>query len=263
MKLVVVVQARLGSTRLPGKVLEPILGQPMLARQLERIRGAEVPFETVVAIPYGPDDDPLEALCATLGVACFRGHPTDLLDRHYQAGRAWGADAVAKIPSDCPLIDPGVIDRVLRTYLQAPQSYDFVSNLHPPSYPDGNDVEVMSMAALTTAWAEATRPHEREHTTAYLWDQPERFRTGNVRWETGQDLSSSVRLTVDHPEDLALVRAIYEGLYRPSKPFFTVDEVVAFLDTRPDVRQLNAAYLGQTWIQSVGDAFRIPPEVST
>src|SRR4029453_11288010 len=124
-----------------------------------------------------------------------------------------GADVVAKIPSDCPLIDPRVIDRVVRFHRQNTGHYDFVSNLHPATYPDGNDVELMPAPLLALAGREAVRPHEREHTTPFFWDQPERFRIGNVRWETGHDFSMSHRLTVDYPEDHELVDAIYTALH--------------------------------------------------
>ncbi len=141
---------------------------------------------------------------------CVSGHPTDLLDRHLQAARERGADAVVKIPSDCPLIDPGAIDSVLTVFLAAPERFDYVGNLHPPTWPDGNDVEVVPVAALETAWREADRPFEREHTTPFLWERPERFRLASVVWESGLDFSRSYRLTVDYQEDyhLAELRTI-------------------------------------------------------
>src|SRR5262245_11229498 len=141
MRIGVVIQARTGSSRLPGKILLPLAGAPLLQRMIERVRGAKTSFETVVATTVDPADDPVEELCRRIEVRCVRGHPTDLLDRHLAAARAVGAEAVVKIPSDCPLIDPAVIDRVLGFFLAEPDRWDFVSNLHPPSWPDGNDVE--------------------------------------------------------------------------------------------------------------------------
>src|SRR5262249_56249101 len=125
------------------------------------------------------EDDPIQELCRGIGVPSFRGHPTDLLDRHYRAAAQEEADAVVKIPSDCPLIDPGVVDRVIGHYIANYDKYDFVSNLHPPTYPDGNDVEVMSFSALEKAWAQAAQPFEHEHTTPLIWDWPSRFRFVN------------------------------------------------------------------------------------
>jgi spore coat polysaccharide biosynthesis protein SpsF len=244
-KLVVVVQARTGSSRLPGKILKPLAGRPLLARMIERVRAAKTPFDLVVATTVDATDDPVVDLCRELGVRVHRGHPTDLLDRHLGAARELRAEAVAKIPSDCPLIDPAVIDRVLGYYLEHAREYDFVSNLHPASWPDGNDVEVMSMAALETAGREAKKPHEREHTTPFLWDQPERFRIGSVRWS--RDCSMSHRFTIDYPEDHQFIAAIYDALYTPQRPIFGLEEILAFLDSRPDVFAINQKYAGVNW----------------
>ena len=246
-KIVIVIQSRTGSSRLPGKILLPLAGRPLLERMVERVRAAAVPAEIVVATTTDPGDDPVAALCAQIDTACFRGHPTDLLDRHYQAGRAASARVVVKIPSDCPLIDPGVIERVIGFYLDHEDDYDFVSNLHPASYPDGNDVEVMAMAALEAAWREATLPLQREHTTPFLWDQPERFRVGNVAWERGLDYSMSHRWTIDYPADYELIRAVYDRLYTPDRPIFGLDDVLTLLEANPDIHHLNAGLAGVNW----------------
>src|SRR5215467_5049789 len=176
MNTVVVVQARTGSSRLPGKVLLSLAGRPLLHQMLERVLAATTPSAVVVATTRERADDVVEAIARVAGVPCFRGHATDLLDRHYQAAIAFRADAVVKIPSDCPLIDPRVIDRVILEYAANACDADFVTNLHPPTYPDGNDVEVMPFRVLETAWLEAQEPHEREHTTPFVWERPERFR---------------------------------------------------------------------------------------
>lgn len=241
--MLVVVQARVGSSRLPGKVLLPVCGAPLLARMLERVRAAHTPFQLVVATTGGAEDDPIVELCRRVDVPCVRGHPTDLLDRHLQAASAFDADVVVKIPSDCPLIDPGAIDRVLGALRPG---LDYLSNLHPATWPDGHDVEVMTRAALETAHREATRPHEREHTTPYLWDRPGRFSTDNVRWEGGRDLSMTHRMTLDYPEDYAFVRAVYEALWSPTR-CFGLAETLAFLDEHPEAFALNAHYAGVNW----------------
>jgi spore coat polysaccharide biosynthesis protein SpsF len=262
-RTLVVVQARMGSSRLPGKVLAPVAGAPLLQRMLERVRAARTPFDLVVATTGRPEDDAIVALCGRLGEACFRGHADDLLDRHYQAARAAGASSVVKIPSDCPLVDPAAIDRVLGVFGSDPERYDFVSNLHPPSWPDGNDVEVMRFAALETAWREAQAPWEREHTTPFLWDQPERFRVGNVRWGTGRDCSMSHRFAVDYPEDLAFVQAVFDELLPRRGPAFGVADVLAVLEARPEVFALNARYAGVNWYRHhLGDLKTIGPEDS-
>ncbi|HVZ39158.1 MAG TPA: glycosyltransferase family protein [Candidatus Kapabacteria bacterium] len=246
-RLVVVVQARMSSTRLPGKVMMPLAGRPLLERMLERVRAATLPAEIVVATTTMQEDEPLRELCGTIGVRCYSGHPTDLLDRHYRAALECEADAVVKIPSDCPLIDPAIIDRVLAHYLRHEPSYDYVSNLHPASYPDGNDVEAIAMPALETAWREAERDFEREHTTPFLWERPERFLIGNVRWERGQDYSMSHRWTIDYREDYELIAAVYDALYTASGRIFGIDAILSWLDQHPDVAALNAHLAGVNW----------------
>lgn len=250
MKVLVVVQARVGSSRLPGKVLMPLGGAPLLQRLLERIQAARTRFDVVVATTTSPDDDPIRALCRRLAVRWVSGHPTDLLDRHFQAARAHGADVVAKVPSDCPLIDPAVLDRVLGHFLAAPRGYDFVSNLHPQSYPDGNDVEVMTWDALAAAWREATRPFEREHTTPFLWERRDRFRVGNVLWESGLDLSMSHRFTVDYPEDYAFVSRVYDELWSPTHSVFGLEEILDLLRDRPEIHAINAGLAGVNWYRN-------------
>jgi spore coat polysaccharide biosynthesis protein SpsF len=248
-RTLVVVQARTGSTRLPGKVLLPLAGAPLLERQLERIRAARPRsgFDLVVATTTEPSDAPIVDLCRGLGVKCFRGHPTDLLDRHYRASQEAGARAVVKIPSDCPLIDPAAVALVLDAWEAREGRLDYLSNLHPPTWPDGNDVEVMSVDALAVAHAEATAKHEREHTTPFLWERPRRFRIGNLTWPDGPDLSSAFRLTIDYPEDYALIRAVYEALYTPDRPVFELGEILGFLKQNPAVATTNANYLGDGW----------------
>ncbi|MBN1485227.1 MAG: glycosyltransferase family protein [Chloroflexia bacterium] len=245
-RIVTVVQARTGSSRLPNKVLLPLLGKALLARMVERVRAARLSGTVVVAATTAPQDDAIERLCRREGLLCFRGHPSDLLDRHYRAGLAFGADAVVKIPSDCPLIDPRVINRVIGAYLERPQSYDYVSNLHPPSYPDGNDVEIMSMAALRIAWQEADRELEREHTTPFLWENPRRFRLHNVRWESGLDYSMTHRWAIDYAQDYDFIRTVYEALY-PLQPLFGLEDILELLEQHPNIVELNAAYAGVNW----------------
>ncbi len=246
-RVIGVVQARTGSTRLPGKVLRPIGGRPVLAWMLERVRAAQELDEVVVATTYLAADDPIRLLCAELGVLCVSGHPTDLLDRHLKVGRTREADAVVKIPSDCPLIDPRIIDLVVGSFRARYPQQAYVSNLHPATWPDGNDVEVMRFDVLEEAWCLATRAFQREHTTPFVWDQPGRFALGNVVWPDGRDLSVTHRLTLDYEEDLALIAEVFTALHQPGAAPFSVEEVVDFLDDNPRVLALNACHLGSSW----------------
>ncbi|HYQ16630.1 MAG TPA: glycosyltransferase family protein [Polyangiaceae bacterium] len=247
MKTLVVVQARMGSTRLPGKVLLPLAGRPLLERMLQRLLAARFPFQVCVATSTAAEDEPIRQLCRRIAVPVVSGHPTDLLERHVAAGRAFGADVVVKIPSDCPLIDPAVVDRVLDYYQARSSDFDFVTNLQPPSWPDGNDVEVVPMRLLEQAAVEATKPFEREHTTPFIWDQPERFRIGNVTWGDGRDLAKSHRFTIDYREDYDFIARIYDELCTAARPVFGLSEILALLAQQPDIMRLNARWVGQSW----------------
>jgi spore coat polysaccharide biosynthesis protein SpsF len=250
MKTLVVVQARRESTRLPNKIMMPLAGKPLLQRMLERVRGTRTPVDLVVATTTDPSDEPVRALCRTLDVRCFSGHPTDLLDRHCRAAETAGADDVVKIPSDCPLIDPAVIDRVLEFHHAHRGAVDYTSNLHPASYPDGNDVEVIPFRILEEAAREATRPFEREHTTPYIWERPARYRLGNVAWETGLNYSMTHRWTIDYPEDYEFIRTVYDELWSPTGLPFSLGDILRLLETRPEIGRINARYAGVNWYRN-------------
>lgn len=247
MKTLVVIQARTGSTRLPNKVMMPLAGRPLLERMVERVRMASLPSDVIVATTLEPTDDPIRSLCDEIDVNCFNGHATDLLDRHYKAALLERADVVVKIPSDCPLIDPAVIDRVIGFYLENRRSLDYVSNLHPATWPDGQDVEVIPTDTLETAWRHGRKSFEREHTTPFIWERPERFRIGNVEWETGRNLSMTHRWTIDYPEDYTFLCRVFDELWSPRNPAFGIEEVLRFLDANPDVASINANYAGVNW----------------
>jgi spore coat polysaccharide biosynthesis protein SpsF len=248
--MLTLIQARRGSSRLPDKVSLDLLGQPLLVRQVERVQQASREGHVAVITTTDPSDDALADLCQKYSIDVFRGDALDLLDRHYQAARHFGeTEAVVKIPSDCPLIDPAIIDKVLGVYEETKGQYDFVSNLHPATYPDGNDVEVMTFGALETAWREASRPLEREHTTPFFWENPARFRLANVIWETGLDYSMSHRFTIDYAADYDFIKAVYEALY-PTNAAFSLDDVLTLLKQRPDIYALNADLAGVNWYRN-------------
>jgi len=247
MRLLIIVQARMSSVRLPGKVLLPVAGKPLLERMVERLRATSGHWPILVATTRSPEDLPIRRLCEHLDVDVFSGHPSDLLDRHYRAAKSRKADVVVKIPSDCPLIDPAIIDRVVNFFLEHQSDFDYVSNLHPPTYPDGNDVEVMTVHALEEAWKEATKPFEREHTTPYIWERPEQFRIGNVSWQSGMNYSMVHRWTIDYPEDYLLIKAVFERLYKIDRPVFRLMEIIDLLHREPYIMALNQEYIGVNW----------------
>lgn len=267
-RVVTVMQARSSSTRLPGKVLRPVLGIPVLLQQARRMQRADLLGTLVVATSTDPSDDELVSVVEDAGLPVVRGALDDLLERHLTAGRAFDAEAVVKIPSDCPLIDPSVIDLVIGAFLES--EADFTSNLHPPSWPDGHDVEIMRMDVLEDAGRKATKDFEREHTTPFIWERESRYRVENVTWDRGLDLSMSHRWTLDYPEDLAFVSAVYEafGTAGDASPVFDVDDVLALLDAHPEIARINARYAGVNWYRHHlddlatvhSDATRLAPE---
>ena len=252
-RIVTVVQARNASTRLPGKIFLPLMGKPLLIRMVERVQAAKMAGDVVVATTTDSIDNKTYDLCRDNNIPCYRGHPEDLLDRHFQCAKSYGADAVLKIPSDCPLIDPAIVDRVIEKYLC--NQVDYVSNLHPPSYPDGQDVEVVSFPALEKAWLESSQDFEREHTTPYLWERPDEFRILNVEWESGQDLSMTHRLTIDYPEDYEMIKLIYENWF-PKNPRFGLPDIMQLLQEKPEIQQINAKYAGVNWYRHHLDSLK-------
>jgi len=228
-----IVQARMGSTRLPGKVMMDVLGRPLLARVIERAQAIPGVERVILATTADPRDQPLIALAGARGIAAFAGSEDDVLDRYYQAARQFEVEVVVRITADCPLLDPGVSGAVLARFLRG--DVDYASNTHPPTFPDGLDTEVFSFAALARAWRDASLPSEREHVTAYLWKNPDRFRLANV--SNNADLSAE-RWTVDEAQDLEFVRAIYAAL---GQPVFGMADVLHVLEQHPELRELNSA----------------------
>lgn len=209
-RTVAIIQARMSSSRLPGKVLMPIAGRPAILFMCERVRRARSIDALCVATSVDPSDDPLAACVAEAGIAVHRGSLDDVLDRFAAAGRAHQAELAVRVTGDCPLADPELIDQVVA--LVAEGGFDYASNVDPPTYPDGLDVEAMTMAALEQAAAEAKLGSEREHVTLFIRNRPERFRAGRVT--SALDLSA-LRWTVDYADDLALVRRLAEAVADP------------------------------------------------
>lgn len=245
----IVVQARMSSSRLPKKVLLPILGESLLYRMIERLQQIKHKASIVIATSENAEDDVIQDFCQAKNITCFRGSLNNLLDRHYQVGVLTNADIVIKIPSDCPLIDPRIVDKVLDFYFENEGKYDFVSNLHPATYPDGNDVEIMTFDALKKTWQEATRPLELEHTTPYFWENPDKFRLANVTWETGLDYSMSHRFTIDYYADYLFIKKVFEELY-PQNPAFSLEDILSLLQEKPEIYEINQHFAGVNWYRN-------------
>jgi spore coat polysaccharide biosynthesis protein SpsF len=233
-RTVAVIQARMGSTRLAGKVLLPLLGSPILEHVVDRTGRATAVDSVVVATTTLPEDDVIGDLAVRRGWALTRGSATDLVDRYVQAAREHRAEVVVRITSDCPLIDPDLVDATIAAFDEA--SADYASNtLEPRTYPRGLDVEVVDRAALETAWREDRDPAWREHATLYLYRHPERFRLQRVAADGDW---SGHRWTVDTPEDYDLVRRIYEAFGTNT---FGWLEALAVVEAHPDWTALNAS----------------------
>lgn len=247
-RIIVIIQARMSSTRLPGKVLKEIAGKPMLAWVVERARKAHTVSEVVIATTVEPSDDPIVSFCAQMGYACTRGSLEDVLDRYYQAARAYQADVVVRVTADCPLIDPAEIDHVVREYQRS--GVDFAANRLPPpfgrTYPIGLDTEVCSFAALECAWREAKEPYQREHVMPYLYEEPGRFKV--LRVDHDPDYGD-LRWTVDTPQDLELVRAIFERM--AGRVDFGWLDVLELFQHEPELARLNAG-VGQKFYNKHG-----------
>lgn len=234
-RVVAAIQARMGSTRLPGKVLRSIGGRPVIERIAERLTRCSEIDGIVVATSVEPRDDAVAALAGRLGLACVRGSEADLIERLGRVVADTEAEALVRITADCPLVDPSLVDRVVAVWRHSRNALDYVSNVCPPTYPDGLDVEVLSRSALARLDAEVDAPRFRESLTAYIWEHADDFRVDNVAHPTSL---RGLRWTLDHPEDLAFVEAVYAELGGDDAAFGMTD-VLGLLERRPELREIN------------------------
>lgn len=234
-KIAIIVQARMGSTRLPGKPLKNVLGRPLIDFLFERLRRVKLADAIILATTTNPKDDPLAAFCQRSGIPLFRGSEDDVLGRFFQAAKSIEADVVVRICGDCPLIDPNVIDHVIQRFLGASDK-DLASNVIQRTYPRGMDVEVFSFKALGVAAAEAQSPEQREHVTPYFYKHPDEFGLESVAYPSDE---SGYRWTVDTADDLRLVSLFLEELY-PQNPDFSLEELLACAKRHPEWSDINA-----------------------
>ena len=246
-QVVAVIQARTGSTRLPNKTLKKICGKPMILHVLERLSNSKLIDKIVVATSTNPNDDELYSLVKNNDYEVFRGSEMDCLDRHYQVGKKFHADLICKITSDDPLIDPVLTDKIIGFFLQNLDKYDYVSNVHPPTFPDGLDVEIMQMSALENAWKNTSDSNDREHTTTFIWSNPSKFRIGNYKNPKNKNLFLTDRWTVDYLEDFKFVNAVYEELYNEQKIFLS-DDIFDLLKRKPEIKLINEKYVSKNKI---------------
>jgi spore coat polysaccharide biosynthesis protein SpsF len=233
-----IIQARMGSTRLPGKVMLEAAGKPLLDHLMERLSFSTTLEKVVVATSTDKRDDVIEEFCKSQSIPVFRGSLNDVLDRYYRAAKYFELDIVVRITSDCPLIDPVLVDEMVRFYAEHKDQYDLVTNRHPLTYPDGLDADVMSAACLEHVWRHATEPHQREHTIPYFWEAGMRV----YNFEHPDLLFNRYRWTLDYPEDYELIKCIFESLYKEGE-LFTTQNILDYLAINPKLSNINAKYL--------------------
>jgi len=233
-KVVAIIQARMGSARLPGKTLTEICGKPLLQHIIERIQHCEFIDEIVVATTENKEDYAIIKLSDKLGVKSFTGSENDVLDRFYQCAKKFDADIVVRVTADDPFKDPDVIDRAVKELISG-KGLDYVSNTIKPTYPEGIDIEVFAFKALERTWKDAEKISEREHVTPYIWNHPEIFKISN--FENNVNLSD-LRWTLDTPQDLEFTRDIYKRLYSADSIFF-MNDILELLRKEPWLASIN------------------------
>lgn len=236
MKVVAIVQARMSSSRLPGKVLLPLAGKPVLAHVIERLQSCKSLDDLVLATSIEHEDDAIEQWCNANRVHCFRGSLNDVLDRYYQAAIHYKADVIVRITADCPLIDPDIVDEVIEGFL----SGNFDAFSLAGEFPDGLDCQVFAYSAIEQAWREAKLPSEREHVGPYIEkSHPEKFKIGGL--EKFKRLSHH-RWTLDESRDYEFLQAVFERLYKEGVLFRT-SEILALMEGEPDLMQINSGII--------------------
>ena len=238
MNIAIIIQARVGSTRFPGKIMKKILGKTVLIHDLDRIKEMKKINKIVVATTDLEKD---EIIVKTVkrynkNIGIYRGSESDVLDRYYKAAKEYNTDVIVRITSDCPLIDPRISDLVVEAFLK--NESDYCCNNIPRTYPIGLDTEVFSFEALERAWREARKPYEREHVDPYIVDNPDKFKMINIK--NNVDLSH-LRWTLDYPEDFEFITEIYKRLY-PKKKIFYMEDILDVLNREPWLIEINCKY---------------------
>lgn len=250
-RTIVIVQARMGSTRLPGKVLKPLAGKPVLGHVVDRLACCRSIHAVVVATTTEPEDDVIAQWCEDHGVLCFRGASTDVLDRYYQAAKAYGGNVIVRITADCPMVDPQLVDELVNERAEGNYQVYGLSG----EFPDGLDCEVFTFPALEAAWRLARLASEREHVTPYLFKHPGQFRIGSAEKFSGL---GHLRWTLDEPADLRFLEEVFNRLYRDERNFYAAD-VLALLDAEPELLEFNRGILrNEGYRRSQEHDYRVP-----
>ena len=232
-KTLIIIQARMGSSRLPNKVLINVAGKPILQHVIDRCK-MSIADEVIVATSTNPENDEIEKFCSKIGVSCFRGSENDVLDRYYNAAKEYKADVVVRITGDCPLLEPKILNKVIEEFKSG--DYDYISNVLERGFPRGLDTEVFSFKALERAHALAKEKPHREHVTAFIYGNPSLFKIRNIGAE-GEFKRPDIRLTIDTPHDLAVLNSIFANI--PNAAVAPIEKIIKYLDEHPYIRDLN------------------------
>ncbi|MEA3453071.1 MAG: glycosyltransferase family protein [Patescibacteria group bacterium] len=232
-----IIQARTGSRRLPGKVIKKIEGKTVLEHVIERVKRVKYLDRIILATTNNKEDDILERMGEKLNILIFRGSENDVLDRYYQAAKLFGIRSIIRITADCPLIDPRVVGEIIDFYSN--NKYDYVSNVHPPTFPHGLDAEILNFKTLKKIWNKASIPSEREHVTSYITNHPETFKIGNV---IAKKNFNHLRLVLDEGKDLTLIRKIYSELYKENR-FFELKDILKLFENKPELIEINREFI--------------------
>lgn len=233
MNTVAIIQARVSSTRLPGKILKKIEGKTILEHVIDRVKAAQNLDDVIVATTVNKEDLEIVKLCTSLGISVFCGSENDVLDRYYQTARLFKANHIVRITSDCPLIDPQVIEEVIELYFK--EKADYATNTIPETFPDGEDVEVFSFKTLKRAWESAKLSSEREHVTPYIRKNPNIFKIVNLKCSVNLN---NKRWTIDEPMDFKYIKIIYKNLYSEDS-LFGMKKILDFLKKHPEIEKIN------------------------
>ncbi|TGK09962.1 acylneuraminate cytidylyltransferase [Leptospira fletcheri] len=236
MKTAFIVQARMTSTRLPGKILKKVIDKTLLEYQIERLQRVRLVDGIIIATTTNESDQPVVDLCERMNIPYYRGSESDVLSRYYEAATQFGVENIIRVTSDCPIIDPEILSEIVQSYFMYQKSgVDYVSNTLERSFPRGMDAEIFSYKTLSAAHRAAFDPSDREHVTPYIYKNPSLF---SLRSVINSIDESSFRLTVDTQEDYELIKIIIETLY-PENPEFGVKQVIEFLNKNPEYIKIN------------------------
>ena len=240
-KIICIVQARINSSRLPGKILLNGFNKPLIIHLIERLKKSKFITNVVIATTNNKCDEIISTICKQIRIDCFKGNEQDVLSRYFYCAKKFNGQIIVRITSDCPLMDVNIVDKTISTYLNS--NVDYASTFHLPNEIDGFDVEVFSFEALRKSFYFAKKKYEREHVTQYILNNPKTFTVANFSYlNKKKKYHNKIRLTLDYIEDYYLIFYIYQSLYRKNK-FFKIEDILNFLDKKKELLKINKKYI--------------------